>query len=88
MNRRAFKLWTVNVLSFILFCLLSLTGLINWLVLPKGFEARGSFSASMRHFLVEVHQWAGLLFLVIIGLHILWHWTYIKSKLSTHRILK
>jgi len=88
MNRRAFKLWTVNVLSFIVFCLLSLTGLINWLLLPRGFEARGSFLVSMRHFLVEVHQWAALLFIVIIALHILWHWAYIKRNLSAHGILK
>jgi hypothetical protein len=88
MNRRAFKLWTVNVLSFIVFCLLSLTGLINWLLLPKGFEARGSLLVSMRHFLVEVHQWAALLFIVIIALHILWHWPYIRSNLSAHGILK
>jgi hypothetical protein len=32
------KLWAVNSISFVLFILLSITGLINWLVLPKGYE--------------------------------------------------
>jgi hypothetical protein len=34
-NTRTFKLWIVNVASFILFSMLGLTGLINWLVLPR-----------------------------------------------------
>ena len=59
-------LWTVNVLSFVLFILLSVTGLINWLILPKGYELRGSFLRSLRHFLIEIHQWTGLIFIIII----------------------
>ena len=31
------KLWVVNVISFFLFSLLSVTGLINWLLLPRGY---------------------------------------------------
>jgi hypothetical protein len=42
-NERFSKLWIVNVISFILFIILCSTGLINWLVLPRGYEARGSF---------------------------------------------
>ena len=40
---RSSKLWMVNVMSFILFFILCGTGLLNWLVLPRGYEARGSF---------------------------------------------
>ena len=50
-NGKSSKLWVVNVLSFILFIILCSTGLKNWLVLPKGYEARGNFLVSLRHFL-------------------------------------
>jgi hypothetical protein len=61
--------------------LLGVTGLINWLMLPKGYESRGSFLISLRHFLIEVHQWAGLLFILIIAVHVILHWGYIKGQL-------
>jgi hypothetical protein len=85
---KTFKLWIVNVISFIVFSLLGLTGLINWLVLPKGYEARGSFLVSLRHFLVEVHEWTALLFIVIVIVHIVLHWGYIKTNLKKYGIIK
>ncbi len=80
------KLWLINMLSFICFILLSLTGLINWL-LPKGYQARGSSLISLRHFFVEFHQWTALAFMVIIGIHIFLHWSYVKSNLKRYNVL-
>lgn len=77
--KKTSKLWTVNIVSFFLFIILSVTGLINWLVLPKGYELRGSFLISIRHFLIEVHQWAGLVFILVVAMHVLLHWGYIKA---------
>ncbi|MFZ7110170.1 MAG: DUF4405 domain-containing protein [Desulfatiglandales bacterium] len=73
--------WVVNVLSFLLFALLSVTGLINRLILQRGYELRGSSLRSLRHFLVEIHQWAGMLFIVVVAVHVILHWNYIKAKL-------
>jgi quinol-cytochrome oxidoreductase complex cytochrome b subunit len=87
-SNKSFKLWIVNVLSFILFALLSITGLLNWLVLPKGYEARGSVSVSVRHFFTSVHEWAALMFMVMIAIHIILHWKYIKSNLKKYNIMK
>jgi len=75
-------LWAVNIISFLLFILLSITGLINWLVLPKGYELRGSFLISIRHFLIEVHQWAGSIFIIIVVVHVILHWGYIRARLA------
>jgi hypothetical protein len=66
-NGRSSKLWIVNVISFILFIVLFSTGLLNWLVLPRGYEARGSFSVSLRHFFIALHEWAALIFIVVMG---------------------
>ena len=87
-NGRSSKLWTVNVISFILFFILCSTGLINWLVLPKGYEARGNFLVSLRHFFTSIHEWTGLIFMVMILIHIFLHWPYIKLNLKKYGVLK
>ena len=81
-NGKALKLWTVNVISFILFVILCSTGLINWLVFPRGYEARGNFLVSLRHFFIAIHEWVGLIFMVVIVINMVLHWPYIKSNLK------
>ena len=81
-NTRTLKLWIVNVVSFILFSLLGITGLINWLILPRGYGNREGFLASLRHFLIEVHDWTALLFIIVVVVHIVLHWGYIRTHLK------
>jgi hypothetical protein len=40
-NTRSQKLWIIKVISFIFFSILTVTGLINWLALPKGYGPSG-----------------------------------------------
>ena len=87
-NGRSSKLWIVNVISFILFIILCSTGLLNWLVLPRGYEARGSFLVSLRHFFIAFHEWAALIFMIVVAVHIVLHWPYIKSNLKKYGIMK
>ena len=87
-NERSSKLWVVNVISFLLFIVLCITGLLNWLVLPKGYEARGSFLVSLRHFFIAFHEWAALIFMIVVAVHIVLHWPYIKSNLKKYGIIK
>jgi hypothetical protein len=87
-NGKALKLWTVNLISFILFVILCSTGLINWLVLPRGYQARGDFLISLRHFFINLHEWVGMMFIVLIIIHIVLHWTYIKSNLKKYGMMK
>ena len=86
-NGRSLTLWIVNVISFVLFIILCSTGLINWLVLPRGYEGRGNFLVSLRHFFIAFHEWAGLIFIVMIAIHIVLHWPYIKSNLKKYSII-
>jgi hypothetical protein len=86
-NNKAATMWGVNVLAFIFLVVLTLTGLINWLVLPRGYAGSGGL-VSLRHFLRDVHEWTALLFLISIAIHWALHWTYIKSNLKRHGILK
>jgi len=80
---KAAKLWLVNVISFVLFSVLSLTGSVNWLLLPRGPGAGGGFPVWLRHFLRGVHEWTALVFMITILIHITLHWGYIKSKLKS-----
>ena len=81
MNKTA-KLWFVNVFSCVLFSILTLTGLINWLFVPRGGGGEGGFAVHLRHFLREVHEWTALLFIVMTLIHLALHWTYLKSNLQ------
>jgi len=87
-NGKAIRLWTVNVISFILFVILCSTGLINWLILPRGYQARGDFLISLRHFFITLHEWVGMMFIVLIMIHIVLHWTYIESNLKKYGMMK
>jgi thiosulfate reductase cytochrome b subunit len=85
---KAEKLWFVNIISFVLLSMLTLTGLVNWLILPRGGGAEGGFTVLFRHFLRQVHEWTALMFIVIILIHLALHWTHIKSNLQKYGILK
>ncbi len=85
MAEKVFKLWIVNVISFLLLSLLGLTGLINWLLLPRGYGQGAGFLVSLRHSLVTIHEWAALLFMVVIGVHLSLHWAYVKKMVDSYR---
>jgi len=86
---KAAKLWVVNVISFVLFVLLGVTGLVNWLLLPKGYEVgRSGFLYSLRHLFRETHEWLALMFIVVVALHIFLHWGYVRANLKKYNILK
>lgn len=77
-------IWIVNVVSFLLFTVLSLTGLINWLILPHGRRTGSEFLITLRHFIRDVHEWMGLFFIVFIIIHLFLHWGYIKNSLKKY----
>jgi len=81
MQNKATRIWFVNILSFILFSILTITGLINWLLLPRGYGA-GGFLVSTRHLFRDIHHWTALLLIIVVVVHLAMHWAYIKSKLK------
>jgi cytochrome b subunit of formate dehydrogenase len=87
-NSRSRQLWLVNVIAFILFFILSITGLINWLVLPRGSRAGSGFLVSLRHFIRDVHTWTALGLIIVVTIHLFLHWDYIKANLKRYGMLK
>ena len=48
------RLWILNLVLFTCFVLLSLTGLITWVILPRGYRFRdGGELYALRHTLIE-----------------------------------
>jgi len=84
LNNKATTLWAVNIASFILFLVLAVTGLINWLLIPGGYRGEGGFMMSVRHFLRGIHEWTALLFIIVVALHLILHWPYIRANLKKH----
>jgi hypothetical protein len=82
-EKKSVMLWRVNMASFGLFCVLALTGMINWLLLPRGYGAGGGdLWVSLRHFLRFVHEWTAVLFIIAVLIHLALHWGTIRSKLK------
>lgn len=77
-------LWYVSSGMFVLFSVLSLTGLINWLLLPKGHGTEKGFLISLRHFFLEVHEWMGLLFIILVIVHLWLHKDYILNNWKSY----
>ncbi len=48
----------------------------------------GDFITTLRHFIVEVHEWTAFLFIGAMTIHMLLHFNYIKSNLIKYGILK
>ena len=84
-GKKVSRIWIVNVVSFFLFSLLGVTGLLNWLIVPWGRVQGAGFSVSLRHFLVTIHEWTALLFMITIGVHVSLHWSYIKNMLESSK---
>lgn len=87
-NSKANQLWAVNLISFLLFSFLCITGLINWLLLPRGPGAGGGLLIGLRHFLRDVHQWAAIGFIIVVAIHLFLHWGYIKAHLKHFGLMK
>jgi thiosulfate reductase cytochrome b subunit len=78
--------WSINVVAFVLFVLMLITGVAAWL-LPHG---GGPTSAvyGLRQGLRTVHQVGALLFFLTIGIHLLLHGRYIRQNLKKSGLLK
>lgn len=71
-------------LQFAAFLMVSLSGLVNWLVLPGGGYRGGrnplyhtTFLSLNRPDWTDVHLWSALLFIIIVIIHLALHWQWI-----------
>lgn len=75
----------VNMVGFVAFLVLAMTGLVELIFLPPGTGGRGSGRGPLvtvlglgRHDWGDIHNFAGIVFLGVVGLHLVLHWRWIK----------
>lgn len=73
-------LWYVNLGLFGSSTLLFITGLINWLILPRGSETTNTVLVTIRHLIRDTHEWCGLFFMLLVFLHIYLHKDYVVAN--------
>jgi len=78
--------WIINVVAFILFALMVITGAAAWLLPHGGGPASAVYG--LRQALRAVHQVGALLFSLTIVIHLLLHARYIRQNLKKSALIK
>lgn len=88
--RKGSVLYLIAVSALLAFVLEVFSGFVLWLALERGDGFRGGRGASQppgqdeflavtRSDWIDIHDWAGVALLVIIGLHLILHWRWIVT---------
>ncbi|MEM4598807.1 MAG: DUF4405 domain-containing protein [Candidatus Diapherotrites archaeon] len=76
--------YVIDILLIILFLVVAISGIILFLFLPRGAGRQGinNFFGIERHVLADLHNWVGLIFTLIMLVHIVLHlrWLCEMSK--------
>ena len=87
MRREALLYW-IAIAGALTLAMELATGLILWLALPSGHGpalGRGSgsgraFAAVDRHTWVDLHNWAGIALVAVVGVHLALNWRWVREQ--------
>jgi hypothetical protein len=88
--KRGTLLYWIAASALVLFLLQVFSGFVIWAAIPRGDGFRGGrgadqppgqeeFLALARGDWIDIHQWAAVALLVVIGLHLILNWRWIAS---------
>ena len=77
----------IDIISFFFCLFLAFSGFILWKILPSGSGFHGGreiienniFLGLFRYEWNQIHVYAGLIFIVLIFIHLILHWSWIKN---------
>lgn len=74
--------YLVDFLAAICFLVVAKTGLIIFFFLPEGVRRGGyqEFFGITKNTYVDIHNWAGIIFIILILSHIILHWSWMISN--------
>lgn len=77
----------VDIIMFIAFIPTLLSGVVLFWVLPEGgrFSGHAVFMGLSRHIWTTMHDWWGIIFSIIVILHLLLHWRFFRVLPSCFR---
>lgn len=78
MNKNKLKFW-VDILMFLDFLLVSISGFVLWLVLPRGSGKFGESFIFSREQWLWLHDWSSVILITLILIHLILNWIWIKS---------
>jgi fucose 4-O-acetylase-like acetyltransferase len=76
----------IDIFAFVSFLTLVSTGILMYLVLPPG-SGKLAVWGMTRHTWGDVHFWVAVLFLILITLHLIFHWKWIRCMFK-EKIIK
>lgn len=83
------KKFLIDILIFILFLVITISGFILWLVLPRGGGGvRESSFIFDRHIWVGIHNWLSVGLILLIIVHLLLNWKWIKAMFKCFKVKK
>ena len=78
MNKNKIK-FLVDILMFVSFLVVAVSGFILWLVLPRGSGRDGSVFILLREEWLFLHDWLSVFLVLFILVHLVLNWAWIKS---------
>lgn len=78
MDKNKIKFW-IDILMFVSFLIVAVSGFVLWLVLPRGSGRTGSVFIFLREEWLFLHDWLSVLLLLLIIIHLILNWVWIKS---------
>lgn len=79
-------LFILAVLLFLLSLIEAISGFLLWLVIPRGGGKQGIdqvFWSLSRDTWIDIHDWAAVALVLIIIIHIILHWNWVKRMFRT-----
>jgi len=78
MNRNKIK-FIVDVLMFVDFLIVALSGFVLWRILPRGSGKAGNSFWFLREDWLAMHDWGAVLLVFFILVHLILNWVWIRS---------
>ncbi|MFG0249916.1 MAG: DUF4405 domain-containing protein [Phycisphaeraceae bacterium JB051] len=75
----------IDLVSFLAGCALLWTGAVLWWILPHGSRSSNIWGWT-RHDLGEIHEWAGVVLLVSVVIHVFINWQWLMGMV--HKLFK
>ena len=70
----------IDILMFISIAITAVTGIVLFIILPSGKRSGWeTFLGITKAIWVDVHTWAGLIFIALVLIHLILHWKWILA---------
>ena len=73
----------VDLLMFVDFLVIAISGFVLWFVLPRGSGRLGESFIFLRENWLTIHNWSAVLLIFFLILHLILNWSWIKGMFKS-----